>query len=263
MLVMTRQQEMLAAAHSQRGGGHIRNGSECQDRHAFHIEGPNWYLVCCDGAGSAPHSGEGAEMSVRTAMRWLAKNRISRADAHPERLLAKCFQSVHRRLCRFVDSQQESLSDFCTTLLVVVGNEHGLVAGLVGDGGLVLRKSSGEGTTLMRDNRPGPANVSAFITDEDFLGSLQICRYPARKDSTPASIDGVVGFTDGIESLVINRRDGKANRTLIDALIDNLQSKGSKRAKKELISLLSSEPMRKYSDDDITVVVLARGAQHA
>lgn len=239
--------QKAGVALSVTGSSHLRVGKGCDDACRLRFNHGAWHAVLADGAGSAPRSGEGSRLAVKIASAWLESNPITLADSRPEWHLRRCFTAARQGLVARARSTGCSLDDFATTLLVAVVRP-GLVLSLgVGDGALVVRDRQGDYTTLNREKKTGPANVSDFLTDDDY-------RERARYRRLIGDYGAVVGMTDGLEPLAFSA-DREPFAPFLDPLLACVQSDPPREAKRKLHQFLIGDRLRSASDDDLTLVL--------
>lgn len=238
-----------AAGRSLAGGSHQRRGEGGDDRHLLLPGEKVSYLAIADGAGSAARSSAGAQMAVFTAIDWLRDNSLLPHEPRPELQLRRCFTVVHHRIHRMARAQQSPPEDFACTLLVAAVCGRAVLGGHVGDGALVASVSA-QLATLLQDRSPGPANRSAFVTDDDFAEQLRV-------EQRRGVVDAVVAVTDGVENLTITR-GGELRVKFYQSLIDKVRSSPSEEARNWIAGLLDSPMVRSHCDDDMTIAVLAK-----
>jgi hypothetical protein len=141
-----------------------------------------------------------------------------------------------------------------TVILVVVGEEY-LAVAQIGDGAVLYGTAEDETIfTATNPDRGEYANESTFVTSNNYLEHLQ-CHFLHR------SIDRLMAFTDGLQMLALDMRDGAAKPHLPFCLplfsfaggMENVDD-----CRKELLQFLSSPRVEERTDDDKSLLLIVR-----
>jgi hypothetical protein len=138
----------------------------------------------------------------------------------------------------------------CTALLAILG-ERAAVFAQIGDGAWVARRQ-GLVEVVTWPLTGEYANQTKFITSPDALQCLQF-----KKCEGP--LDGVGGFTDGVQSLALRYADKTAHGPFFEPMFTGLKCcEDSTSLKGPLMAFLSSEVVNERTDDDKTLVIAHR-----
>lgn len=240
------------AGVSVRGFSHVESGVPCQDAHALRIFENGFIAAAADGAGSARHSDRGASLFV---------NGLVYGSGMPD-LLDKMDEEslvteVKDCICRYrdqllqetIDSSEElTLSDFATTLMVVVSNGKRGFFFHIGDGaGVAFSKANPDDAVISKPENGQYANETYFVTMNEWALHLRVTSFSGNQDTFLLMSDGVtpMAMTKGSHSLFdsfigpVNSFLERADRTNGEAV---------------LVDTLSSEQVKKITGDDKTLV---------
>jgi hypothetical protein len=235
------------------GTAHQSRGIPCQDASAMRRVGPSGEIVLLalsDGAGSASHADLGAQTVVS---HWMdAFTALFHHCAEPSVALDECVAStlpvmlagIRRAVERDALAFEVSPSDFSATLLGAVLTPSGGLVAQVGDGcwvGLV----NGVLGCLTWPTGGEFAGQTVFATSEAAPRALQVVRLSAAPS-------GLVGFTDGLERLLLDLRTQTPAagffRPVLQALKDCPQTFGA-----HLEEYLESAAVCERTDDDKSI----------
>ena len=121
------------------GSSHIKNGTVCQDSHRISVLKNGWIVAAiADGVGSAIHSEIASKMAVDVAVSFF-EERIDNATLLSDalELLPQAYANAENRIERFSEELGHSITEYDTTLSVVVYDGDNIVYGHSGDGGIV------------------------------------------------------------------------------------------------------------------------------
>ncbi|WP_034451159.1 PP2C family serine/threonine-protein phosphatase [Butyrivibrio sp. AE2032] len=132
------------------GRAHKSKDGVCQDASAIDKLENGWVLaVTADGLGSAPNAKEGAETAVKVVREFAKENYPS--VWHEESLISflrVAFHKALKSLKNLAIKNNNSLSDYNTTLTIAIYNGICLVHGNVGDGGIIALSPYGDFSIL-------------------------------------------------------------------------------------------------------------------
>ncbi|MEX2980783.1 PP2C family serine/threonine-protein phosphatase [Streptomyces sp. C36] len=247
------------------GYRHRRENIPCQDAWHSAVVGPPEaavvVLAVADGAGSRPHSGQGAGFAVQLATSHFGQ----RAEARPQTA-----QEVHELLLdAFIDVREEFVSrtegdpdDFASTLTVVVLAPTWLGHLSVGDGFVVVRSGS-EGRERQFHLLPQPDAVSEYSNETVFLTSADAEHWVHTECVRDEGIDGVLLSTDGLTQAALSRPPGRprgANASFASAVLRSLDAPGPdpRADDRALAELLRSDRLTAFNADDKTLLRAVR-----
>ena len=132
-------------AASIRGKSHIQSGTVCQDAYRI-LTLPNGHKVAAvaDGVGSSKCAERGSQIAVKTVTDFVADNYpIDGSAISIKSMLRTAYNRALIEIQKEAFRNHNSMSDYDTTLMVVIyGGKHTFVAH-VGDGGIVGLKTDG------------------------------------------------------------------------------------------------------------------------
>lgn len=121
------------------GTSHIKKGTVCQDAHKMSKLMNGWIVAAiADGVGSAIHSEIASDIAVSTVIEILSE-RIADSNKIEDALslLPEAYSEAENRIEKFADEKGDKITDYDTTLSVVVYDGCNIVYGHSGDGGIV------------------------------------------------------------------------------------------------------------------------------
>lgn len=238
------------------GTSHQTNGTDCQDECWAFVEklgGEDVLTVfVSDGAGSALKGGEGANLAIQAAVRF-----ISLALAEPRVLLTTalakaCAQSVHDAIAAEAIACKLAPRDYACTLLGVVSRADATLVFQIGDGAIVI--DTGAGLEVAIEPMTGEyANMTHFVTQADHADVLVARIYPL-----PAR--NVAAFSDGLQRLALNLSAGTAHAPFFRPFFDvlaraSLEQEDALQA--QLAAFLESKAVNERTDDDKSLALAA------
>ncbi len=214
-------------------------------------------VALADGAGSAKHGGYGARLAVAAAVESLQESMQEQAPAPLETALADAIRSARRTLfavARAPERPEQSmqLEDLATTLSIAVFGPKQVAVASVGDGVHVLRDFRGYLELIAMAPDTEIANHTDFITGPDLDGKIEIAVRPA------AEIESVLLSSDGLDSHLVGRGDDGRwpLATIVNSLLNAPVLDGW--GEDEFERLLTSEVIRRHSDDDCSLALIRR-----
>lgn len=139
MFKKKRSKDMIYYGTSIVGTSHIKKGTVCQDSHKAAILSNGWCVAAiADGVGSAKHSEVASEMAVKTVVDYCIEHIQSDSKNDDlEAVLKAAYSTAEKAIQDYVDEREESITDYDTTLSMVVYDGKTIVYGHSGDGGIV------------------------------------------------------------------------------------------------------------------------------
>lgn len=254
------------AAASVVGTSHERTGSNCQDAHDCRLvadsSGDKVFVgVAADGAGSAARSESGSRICCQTIASEIERHL---AAGHPLKSVTREHAIQWLELAReavsvAADEEDRSVRDYaCTLLAAVVGDKHAVFF-QVGDGAIVVPgEEPGEWCWIFWPQSGEFANTTNFVTDEDAGANLLF-------SSTNHAIGEVAVFTDGIENLVLRRRERIVHTPFFNAMLPPVRAIPrpglDSSASAKLAQYLASPVITDKTDDDKTLIIAAKCAE--
>lgn len=237
------------------GTSHLMSGDVCQDSCLALVERipnqpPMLSIFVADGAGTASHGGEGAELAIQAAATFVAEAFPLPEFELNEKLAIKCLLVVRECIYAQTEKMGCNARDFACTFLGVLSSEKGTFVMQIGDGAIVL--DFGSGLSVPVAPMSGVyANMTHFVTDEDAADVLVSKVFPQK-----ASKVGV--FTDGIQRLALNMATNTAHEPFFEPLFKVLSAATSDQEDQlqgALVDFLNSESVNERTDDDKTLAL--------
>nr|VFJ51535.1 MAG: Protein phosphatase 2C [Candidatus Kentron sp. DK] len=237
------------------GTAHTRNGDDCQDSCIAQVEtspdhAPLLFIAVADGAGSAMHGGEGAELAIEASTNFIARMCEQPEFAMNDDLAVRCIISIREIIYARAEEQGVSARDYACTFLGVLSSPQGTLVMQIGDGAVVL--DVGEGLHVSIIPMSGEyANMTYFVTDEDAIDILKTKLYPNMAAK-------VAAFTDGIQRLAVNMKTNTAHEPFFDPLFQVLSSslpEQEEQLRSALVDFLNKEEIDERTDDDKTLAL--------
>lgn len=203
---------MRVIGASVRGSRHIRSGQPCQDSVRWRFGssdglcGNTLIVAVADGAGSAPHSDQGsqaaANASTDAAFGLLCQYPHPISPEALRGILIASLSAARKELSAIARREKRQINAYATTLLVAIHTHGALAVAQIGDGGIVASRDNTGYELLVAPQHGEYANETIFITRRASVAAAQTRVIPNYR---PRSI---AMFTDGIQSLVLDARDG-------------------------------------------------------
>ncbi len=217
---------------------------------------PDWFLsAVADGAGSAPHSDEGAAIAVKAG---LARLRSALASGlEPIVAVTSAFEAAKLAVVAEAEARECPARDLASTLLLAAVSATDGAAAQIGDG-LIATKVEGENWSwVFWPQRGEHVNVTQFLTDADALEAVQIT-------SLVGGVTDVAMMTDGLEPLALHYASRSAHAPFFEGLSPQLRSRsgdGEDVPLSRMLELFLTSPrISQRTDDDLSLVICARAA---
>jgi Protein phosphatase 2C len=234
---------------SVQGTSHIERGLPCQDAHQYRVSADNTLVIAvADGAGSAVRAEEGARLAVLTSMQYLS-DRLAGERPDNEDAWATLMRDTltQARSALEQEAADTSLRQLATTLLLVAVTDEHLATLQVGDGGIVVRESSGALRVLTDPGHGEYVNETNFVTSSRYLEECHCRVYPTH------GVEAIAVFTDGVQFLAVRYADNTAHELFFAPLFGYAFQPDADAA--ELTKFLSSDRVNDLVDDDKTLVI--------
>lgn len=245
----------LSIAASEVGTSHIATGKVCEDSCWAQVDTtssglPILSIFVADGAGSASHGGDGAEIAIHAAAKFM-EGKLKLAEfALNDEFAVDCCLSVRSQLFAAAEKANLLPRDYACTFLGVICSINSTLALQIGDGGIVV--DVGHGLEVAVEPMIGEyANMTCFITDEDAIKTLVTKLYPA-------SANRIAAFSDGLQHLALNMASNTPHNPFFDPLFKVLGAtpidKGD-QLQEALIKFLACTAVNERTDDDKTLAL--------
>ena len=234
------------------GSGHRRNRTGCQDAHAWTLVAPDTLVAAvADGAGSARLAADGARLAASFSVEYVAWRLCEHEDVDRLELLGDAMDATRVQLERKAAGDKYDLGDLATTLALVVASPEGIWAAQVGDGSVVVDHADGSLSALAEGEREEYLNETTFLTSQKWRSACTL-----EESLTP--VGAVALLTDGLGLLALDLSDGGRPHTpFFKPLLGFARSENP--CPSELERFLESERVATRTDDDVTLVLAARG----
>jgi hypothetical protein len=242
-------------AASVTGSSHTAANTSCQDSNwatpsGGNAEAPVLCAFVADGAGSAARGGEGAEMAMEAAARFMNAQALEHGFIPSGDILLECAKSVRLTIEGAATDAGLPLRDYACTFLGAVSAASHTALIQIGDGGIVI--DTGDGLSMpIRPMSGEYANMTCFITDEDALDRVE-CRV------FPGIAKNLAMFTDGIQRLATNMATHTPHEGFFTNFFRVLAASSAEDEEilhHSLVAFLSSPEVDERTDDDRTLVL--------
>ena len=246
------------AAASRCGTAHAANGERRQD--AFRVvgggDGGAFCAVVCDGAGSAPHGGEGASLAARS-LTCSARAHFDRGGDLPgDDEVAIWMGRARDAITSTSAARGLATDDFATTVVMAMAIRGETVVAHIGDGAAAGRENSTSSWVALSWPDQGEHACETFFLTDAGAPRLRIARYDG-------PLDRIVLTTDGLERLALNFAARTPHVPFFDGISGPVANGiGAGRLdglSRRLGAFLDSDPVNARTDDDKTIVVAVVG----
>lgn len=239
---------------SVQGTSHQKQTTPCQDAHGYRVLPGGVALVAvADGAGSAERSDEGAQCVVGQALDSLEAallEGLPEDDAEWAALLTEVFLQARGAVIELAGDAP--LRAFATTLTCAVASDDWLAVGQIGDGIVVARGEEGKLFAATLPQHGEYANETFFLTMERALQQVDVCAYLR-------SVTALAVMTDGLIRLAMNLATNEPHTPFFQPLLAfAAQLENEQEGQEQMAALLASERVNERTDDDKTLVLVAR-----
>lgn len=158
------------------GTSHVKKGSVCQDSSKAQKLSNGWVVAAvADGVGSAKHS----EIASKIAVDTVTQICCDRIDKHTKitelkTIILDAYRVAEKTIEEFAEKQNDSITEYDTTLSMVIYDGEKIVYGHSGDGGIVGLTTDGKYIKITTPQKaednvcviPLRAGESAWVIDE-------------------------------------------------------------------------------------------------
>jgi hypothetical protein len=244
---------------SVKGTSHEKRDQPCQDAHAYRVTPDGCILVAVgDGAGSAERSDEGSRLAVDTAVAVLE---MALDDGTPEddgewtAVMVAAFEEARQAVIELSKLEQKPPRIFASTLTCAAILDECLVVGQIGDGVAVARGENGHLFAATEPQHGEYANETYFLTMAEAMDKIEVCVYAQ-------NVSDVALMTDGLIRLAMKVAENQPHSPFFEPLFAfAAQAEDKVEAQNELVALLASERVCERTDDDKTLVLIARPSE--
>ena len=209
--------------------------------------------VVADGAGSASHGGEGAEIVTLSTIKMLSgRYKWVLGDMDPAGIARRYLGTVLRDLRRAAVMDGVALTSMATTVSFAALSRTHLVLCQLGDSPIVLERADGSLVVAGPAKGGGAHNETEFVTSGAAGSSIWAACLPA------AEYRGAMVMSDGVAEALVSHR-GNAPARACASILAQVRGAHQKAACRWLTRELLDGPIREKSVDDLGVAVLAWG----
>ena len=167
---------MLYYGMSLIGSSHIKKGSVCQDSSKAQKLINGWIVAAvADGVGSAKYSDIASKIAVDTVIQ-ICNNRINKHTKMDElkSIILDAYKTAEKSIEDYAENQNDTITEYDTTLSIVVFDGQKIVYGHSGDGGIVGLTNDGKYIKITSPQKaednvcviPLRAGESSWVIDE-------------------------------------------------------------------------------------------------
>jgi hypothetical protein len=213
-------------------------------------------LVVADGAGSAVHGKEGAELACQKMLELLSQcftSNMTLSEVTKDKV-SEWVNQVVLSITKVADKQELTARDYACTLLLAMIDQQGSLFLQIGDGAIVVNTQEGGYKPVFWPMSGEYANTTYFITDLQVLEYLQFTM-------VFEPIDEVALFSDGLQRLALQHHTRQAHTPFFLPMFSRLRQEPdgfSKSLSYQLEEFLGSAPVNRRTDDDKTLVLATR-----
>jgi hypothetical protein len=242
------------------GNSHLTEGKPCQDYVSF-WQSPDGHLgigVVADGASSAKHSDQGAEIAVKCTINYLEQE-LKGSKSHcpikdqetANNFFMKLLEEVKKELENQANNNRYSVKELACTLLVFIASQHWLAAMQVGDGLIVIRQKNCDAYQLLLNPDKGEfIHSTTFVTSSNAKTQMQVFF------NNKIKLDFICVATDWCENIAVTQpKNWQPFTDFFKPLEDCVLTNEIEIAKTEIATFLKSELVNKKTDDDKTLLL--------
>ena len=238
----------LAVEGVTRGRSHIREGTECQDRTFVLRSNGTLALALADGAGSAPQSGKGAGIVVKSICDFLCAH-FAELYEDPKTGRLWILRYLRERLKETAFSLGCVPEDLASTLLAVCISGNRFLALHLGDG-VIGYTRDGVLSVLTEPQNGEFVNTTYFVTSKQAEKKLRILQ------AEDSAIDGFALMSDGTAAGLYDRRERRLV-PVTERLIRRL-SVTSEAFLRPVVQRSLDDVLSMRTQDDCSLILAAR-----
>lgn len=239
------------------GTSHKDTGLPCQDACRvveLKVDGGTLLAVCCaDGAGSASHAADGAEIVCDTFIRITRRDcqSIESCEGINREKVIDWFREMRSEVETRANGLGVGIRELASTFLGAVVGESKAVFMQIGDGAMVTLEGEGYRTVFWPQSGEF-ANITNFVTDAQFEERVEWVLYNHR-------VDELAAFSDGLERLILRFADRTVHHPFLSPMFAALRVAEDPEVYFEhLRHFLDSAKVNERSNDDKTLILATR-----
>lgn len=236
------------------GTDHETKKKDCQDVYSLAMVSPDALIIAvADGAGSTTHGQIGASVAVNKATGQLCA-RLAEAPEPLDEITLKDFLHDTMVAARGAvegeaTARRVSSHELSTTLILMIARREFVAVAQVGDGATVIADHLGTLTGLTVPPVAEYINETTFLTSPEAVRTMQFVFWRGCATRLAA-------FSDGLQLLCLQWPErlpyGPFFSPLFDFIGTGLEDLQTRH---ELVTFLSSEKIKRQTDDDLTLVL--------
>jgi Protein phosphatase 2C len=237
------------------GTSHVADNRTCEDSCWANVDAtldgePFLSMFVADGAGSAQHGGEGADLAMQAAAEFMGSKLKAPEFTLSDALAADLLAAVRDRIRGEAERRELKARDFACTFLGLLCSSIATLVMQIGDGGIAL--DIGNGLVIPIVPMGGEyANMTHFITQDDAADLLVTKFYPVR--AARAAL-----FSDGLQRLAIHMATNTPHLpffTRFFQVMTEITDEKQDEIHNALVRFLQSPSVNERTDDDKTLAL--------
>lgn len=207
-------------------------------------------MFVADGAGSAAHGGQGADLAIQAAAEFTESKLVTPGFSISEELAKDLLSTIRERIFAEANSREIKPREFACTFVGLLGCSTSTLVMQIGDGGIAL--DIGGGLEVPITPMTGEyANMTYFVTEDDAADVFVSKLYQAK--ALCAAL-----FSDGLQRLAIHMATNLPHPPFFDRFF-RVMAETSEEKQDEihsaLMRFLQSTSVNERTDDDKTLVL--------
>ncbi len=186
------------------GTSHIKKNMPCQDAVAAYVKNGVSVIALADGAGSASHSDQGANLVATQICKYLVSNfnKIYKTEEVSD-ITTEIVEYLNKKLVTLSKKLNCELKDLSSTLqFVVIKEDKQCIIGHIGDGCIVGSDDQEEWRIISSEAKTSAANETEFVTSATSKNTMRMFKGEIDETST-----AFVLMSDGSERGLIDYND--------------------------------------------------------
>lgn len=229
----------IATALAQ-GVSHEMADIPCQDAVKKYIEGDQYAVVLCDGAGSVEHSEVASNFVCEFLSKYLCENFDSLCSLDECEISQIVYETLNEQ------AEAENISLDCTLLAIAGNGEDDDIILHIGDGVIIGENEIYELEIVSEPENGDELYYTYFLSGENAIEHLHVIR---------ADYYSYILTSDGISNLLCSGDEVKsASNIMVEWLKQNEESIVENKLSSEFERIF-----KQYTQDDISVAIINKG----
>jgi hypothetical protein len=240
------------------GSSHIKSEAPCQDAHRVErLDNGVVVAAIADGVGSSKHSDIASALAVETAVLFCIDGIKSNPKGDLLPLIKSAFAKAELEVDKFSLSKDHLITDYDTTLSLVIYDGAQVAYGHCGDGGIIGLARSGDYVAITKPQKTDGQYVIPLRAGKD---TWVVGKASGKFASVLLATDGVY---DTFFPYLLKGQPVEMHIPLLRFFMDNQLLKVSRKTIKEVretrLDFLNSETYASITDDKTLVVLVKAG----